>query len=1008
MRLPKLAIDNYAFVLILVLMAGSVGVLSFLNMPRYEDPSLNFPIFNVVAVYPGTNPQDMEELVVNPLEEQINEMEDLTELKSQIRDGLAIINVEGSYDADVDELFDEVNEKVAAAREELPEDLFSLEVKQVNPLDVNVLQLALISETAPYSDMLDWAERLEDRMEKVDGVRTVEVEAYPEEEVRISLDMDKMAQYGLSLRQLSGIIQANNTNIPGGDMDAGELHFSLKTSGGYKSLDELKNTVVSSSQGRILYLKDIAEINFAYEDPKYLGRLNGRRALFISATQKDGKNILQVGEALNKEVADFKEKLPAGLELAVAFEQPPAVKARVNDFFVNLLQGIGLVGLIIFLFFGFRNSLIIMTVIPTSIVMAIWWLDGSGFGLQQMSIAGLVIALGLLVDNGIVVVENINRYLKEGHSLKDAAINGTREVGWAIVSSTATSVLAFFPLTQLGGGTGDFIKSMPITVVFALLASLLLALTLTPLLASKWLKEASARQLSRLEKFMQNLIDNYYRRMLRFSLKRPLIVLALGIGSLVGSFALFPLVGISFFPGADKPILVVDIDLPDGKNIEKTDEIAQYVESVLDTTDFVKGYITNVGHGNPRMYYNVIPKNFTQHHAQIIVHLEKWDRERFYNTFDELRETFSSYPGAKIKVNELQNGPPYDAPIAIQILGDDLDTIKTYADQLEDLIERTPGTLNVNNPLAINRMNIRTRIKRDKAGMFGVQFADIDLSVRTALNGNSLGKMNYPDGSEYDIVARMQEGKEASVSDFQKISVASVTGTQIPLRQVADIVFEPSASQIDHRELQRNTTVTADVEPNANSREITLEIIDQLDNIKLPEGYEFYISGEFESQQESFGNLGVMLITAVLGIFAILVLQFKSFSQPFVVLSAIPLAFSGSIVGLFLAGYSFSFLAFVGFTSLVGIVVNTSIILVDYSNQLREKGMEKLAAIQQASETRFTPIILTSMTTILGLLPLTLSGSSLWSPLGWTIIGGMVSSTLLTLLVVPILYKWFT
>lgn len=1008
MRLPKLAIDNYAFVLILVLMAISIGVLSFLNMPRYEDPSLKFPIFNVVAVYPGANPQDMEELVVNPLEEQLNEMEDLVDLESAIRDGLAIVGVEASFEADVDELLDEVNQKVAAARDELPAELALLEVRQVTPLDVNVLQLAMVSEAAPYGEMLDWAERLEDRLKKVEGVRTVDIEAYPEEEVRISLDMDKMARYGISLRQLSGIIQANNANIPGGDMDAGALHFSLKTSGGYKSLDELKNTVISSFQGRIIYLKDIAEVSFDYEDPKYLGRYNGRRALFISATQKEGENILKVGEALQSEIADFREKLPAGLELQVAFEQAPAVKARVNDFFLNLLQGISLVGLIIFMFFGFRNSLIIMTVIPTSIVMAIWWLDKSEFGLQQMSIAGLVIALGLLVDNGIVVVENINRYLKEGHGLKDAAINGTREVGWAIVSSTATSILAFFPLTQLGGGTGDFIKSMPITVVYALLASLLLALTLTPLLASKWLKEASAKQKSRLERFMQNLIEKYYRRTLTFSLTRPFVVLALGIGTLVGSFALFPLVGISFFPGADKPILVVDIDLPDGKNIAKTDETTRYVESVLDSTDFVKAYISNVGHGNPRMYYNVIPKNFTQHHAQIIVHLEKWDRRRFYRTFEELRENFSSYPGAKIKVNELKNGPPYDAPIAIQILGDDLDTIKTYAGQLEDLMERTPGTLNVNNPLAINRMNIKTRIKRDKAGMFGVQFADIDLSVRTALNGNSLGKMNYPDGSEYDIVARMKEGQHAGVSDFQKISVASVTGAQVPLRQVADIVFEPSASQIDHRDLQRNTTITADVEPNANSREITLEIISKLEDIKLPEGYEFYISGEFETQQESFGDLGAMLIVAVLGIFAILVLQFQSFSQPFVVLSAIPLAFSGSIVSLFLAGYSFSFLAFVGFTSLVGIVVNTSIILVDYSNQLREQGMEKLAAIQKASETRFTPIILTSMTTILGLLPLTLSGSSLWSPLGWTIIGGMVSSTLLTLLIVPILYKWFT
>ncbi|MCB0853892.1 MAG: efflux RND transporter permease subunit, partial [Bacteroidetes bacterium] len=437
-------------------------------------------------------------------------------------------------------------------------------------------------------------------------------------------------------------------------------------------------------------------------------------------------------------------------------------------------------------------------------------------------------------------------------------------------------------------------------------------------------------------------------------------------------------------------------------------EAAEYVESVLDTIDFVTDYTMNVGHGNPQIYYNVRPKQFSPNFAQVLVSLESWDPDRFYPLVYHLREEFANYPGAKIKVQELKNGPPFEAPVAIKIMGDDLDTLKTLAVQLEDIISNTPGTINVDNPLSVSKTNLKTRINRDKAAMVGVQLADIDVAVRTAFTGNSIGMMNMPDGDQYPMIARMNQGENARISDFQRISVASVTGAQVPLGQIAQLEFEAGAISIDHYDLERTVTVKADVLETYNVTQVTQEIIASLDQIELPRGYDFYIAGEYETQQESFGDLGQMLVVAILGIFAVLVLQFKSFKQPFVVLSAIPLAFSGSIVALFLSGYSFSFLAFVGFTSLVGIVVNTSIILVDYSNQLLAKGLPLREALQQASETRFKPIILTTLTTIFGLLPLTLSGSNLWSPLGWTIIGGMVSSTLLTLLIVSILYQWLT
>lgn len=1008
MQLPKLAIQNYQFVLVLLFLALILGALSFLNMPRSEDPALDFPNYVVVAVYPGTSPIDMEELVVEPIEEVINEVENIEQVITNIEEGLAVVSIEGEFGLDYDEQFDEIQSKVNQVRGDLPEGLLRLDIRQVSPQDVKIFQLAFVSNGAPYKDMVEAAEKLEDKLTRVKGVRSVEIEAYPEEQVHIALDMEKMARFNIGLNQVTGIIQANNANIPGGDLSSKGHNFTVKTSGGYKTLDQLKATVIHSDGEGMIYLRDIADVYLDYEEDSYIGRFNGKQALFLSLTQKQGVNILQLTDVLEEEIGKFEQGLPPNMELAHAFVQGPAVASRINEFFGNLLQGILLVGFIILIFLGIRNSLIIMTVIPTSILIAVAALDMTGFGLQQISIAGLVIALGLLVDNGIVVIENINRYLSEGFSVREAAIKGTEEVGWAIVSSTVTTVLAFLPLSQLGGGVGQFIQTLPLTVIYSLLASLGLALVLTPLLGSRLMKAKEDGQLGRVDRALKSAVENLYRPVLAFSLKRPWLVIALAVATLGGSVALFPYVGVSFFPTADKPLLVIDIDTPRGSDLARTNRAALYVETVLDSSAMVKSYISNVGHGNPQIYYNVIPKNFKKNHAQLIINLKKWEEKSFYALIDQLRETFATYPGAKISVRELKNGPPYEAPIAIKVLGDDLDVVEKLSEEVEEIIASQEGIINLDNPLSLGLTNLRTKINRDKAGMLGVQLVDVDLAVRTTVAGNELGSLNTAEGKEFEMVAKLARKQKAAISDFNKVSLTSMSGSQVPLNQLVNVEFESSAAQIDHFDLQRANTVTADVKDGFNSTDITLGIIEKLEKMDWPDGYDFYVAGEYETQQESFGSLGQMLVIAILGIFAVLILQFRSFAQPFIVISAIPLAFSGSIVGLFLTGYSFSFFAFIGFTSLVGIVVNTSIILVDYTNQLVDQGMPLGAALRKAAETRFNPILLTTITTISGLLPLTIAGSKLWAPLCWTIIGGMVSSTLLTLLIVPILYQWFS
>jgi multidrug efflux pump subunit AcrB len=1008
MKLPKIAISNYQFVLILVFLFVLTGTISFFTMPRSEDPDTNFPIYTILVVYPGTSPQDMEKLVVDVIEDELAEIEDITKVRTTIQEGIAFIRVDAEFGIDIDDKYDEIAVAIGNIQSELPEQIFLLETKKVTPLDVNIFQMAFVSETIPYRKMVEEAERLEKQLKKVNGVRTVEIEAYPEAQIKVSLDFQKMAEQNIPLKQVLGILQGNNTTIPGGTISAGNKSFNIQTNGGYKTLAEIQNTVVNGYNDRLVYLKDIAEVKFDYEDDRFIGRFNGKRALYLSVTQKGGKNILAVAEKITERIEHFKTTTIAGMDIEYAFLQAPAVEARINDFFVNLLQGVLLVGAILFIFLSGRSSLIIMTVIPTSIIMAVAALDFLDYGLNQISIAGLVIALGLLVDNGIVVIENIDRFLKLGYSPKEAAVEATSEVGWAIASSTVTTVLSFFPLIMLNNGPGEFLRALPVIVICALVASLLLALTFTPLLGGKFLKFKERKKPKRIDQFMNWLISKVYRPVLDFSLRLPLVILGLSVLGFVGSILLFPKVGVTFFPTADKPLVLLDIKMPAGTSLKRTEEAANWVESLIDTVDLVKSYTTSIGHGNPRVYYNRVPQNFDKSYAQLMINLNNWEQDEFYEFLAWLRKNCDDYTGGKITVDELKNGPPSEAPIAIRVLGQDLKVLKNLSSDVEKIIAETEGTINIDNPFSVSKTELKVKINKDKAGLIGLPLSDVDLTVRAGLTGLNMGEVNLSSGEKFDLVVRMPFDDEMSIDDFDKIYVTTQTGAQVPLKQIAKLEFQPSASKIFHYNYERNITITANIEQGLKSGELTEQIIEKLNNYNFPEGYGYYVAGDYENQQESFGDLGKILIAALVMIFAVLVLQFRSFRQPFVVFSAIPLAFAGSILALFLTGFSFSFFAFVGFTSLVGIVVNNSIILVDYTNQLIAKGKPLKEAIRESCETRFTPIVLTTLTTIFGLLPLTLTNSNLWSPLGWTIIGGMVSSTLLTLLIVPILYSWFT
>ncbi len=1006
MKFTKIALDNFQFTTVMFAMLVILGVVSFLTMPRSEDPQVSPAGSSIVVVYPGASPEDLETLVVDPLEEAINELDDIYKFSASIEDGLAFVRVEFFSGSDPDEKYSDVLQKVNRTRESLPEDILNLEVIKFSIANVNIFQAALVSDSAEYAVLERKADELKKKLELVPGIKKVETFALPEQVVDVSVDIEKAAMMNIPLQQIMGAIQSNNLNIPGGLLDIGNKKFNIKTSGFYQSIEDIRNTVIHAREGTTVLLKDVAEVKMGYADKKYYARFNDRRAVFIAGPQKEATNIFDIMDEVKADLEEFKATLPAGIEMEMVFDQSESVSTRITQFFINLLQGILLVGFVIFIVFGFRESVIIAIAIPLSILIAIGFVDLSNYGLEQMSIVALVIALGLLVDNAIVITENMTRFIKAGHSLYKSALKATSQVGWAIISSTVTTVLAFVPMIMIQNTTGDFIRSMPVTVVYTLLASLLVALTITPFLATKILKQNATSQPSKITHWIDDFVSSHYRSILARALKKPWIPLVVSVAVFLASVIfIFPMVGVSFFPMAEKPQFLINIETPQGSNLVFTDKVARDVESRLRKREDIKHFATNIGRSNPQIYYNVWVRYETPNFAQIFVEITDNDLDMFKKVTTELREAYASYPGAKIEVKEFAQGPPVDAPISIKVIGNNLETLKKLAGDVETIIRDEPGTINLSNPLGTSSTDLHVNINRSKTAMLGIPISTIDFTVRAALTGAEVSQYQDEEGETHDIVVRLPVKNKPTIDDLKKIYLPTASGALVSLEQVARFEFKEGPTAISHFKMQRNANVTADVLTDYSVTDATNNIVAKLEQMSWPDGYRFEISGEQESRQESLGGLGQAVIISMLSIFGVLVLQFRSFVQPFIIFAALPLAIIGSILALFVVGLSFSFTAFIGLTSLIGIVINNSIILVDFTNQLRRDGLELLDALKQAAETRFLPIVLTTATTVAGLLPLTLAGGTLWAPLGWTIIGGLMVSTFLTLIVVPALYS---
>lgn len=996
------SVRQWQFTLVLFAMLAAMGVSSLLSIPRAEDPSFPIPTVLVVAILPGADTIDLEKQVTDPLEDAIDSLDDITKITSRTRDGVAVITVEFDWSADAERKYDQVVREVNAIRPTLPAGLVRLEVKKFNTALTNFMQVALVGDGATALELRKRADDLRDIIDRVPGVWESEIWGEERTEVRVAVDAGRLAELRLPATAVADALKAEGAAVPLGALHAGQRRFTVKTEGDFDTLDDIANTVVRASDGRVVRVRDVAEVTWAADEANHIARFNGQRAVFVTANQKPGQNIFELRKGAYAALDEFERSLPPTIKLERGFDQSENVARRLSTLFRDFAIALGLV-LITLIPLGFRASLVVMLAIPLSLAIGVTVLQFTGFTLNQLSIAGFVLSLGLLVDDSIVVTENIARHLRMGKSREQAAIEGTRQIAVAVLGCTATLLLAFLPLMFLPEGSGKFIKSLPVSVLATVAASLFVALTMIPFLAARILSRHEDPEGNKALQLVMGAIHAVYRPVLHRALERPGLTVLIATILFAGSVALVPRIGFSLFPSADIPQFLIEIDLPEGAPLAETDKAVRFVEAQVKQMPDVRFVMANAGHGNPRIYYNITPREDDPTHGAIFVGLTEWKGKQSTLVLDKLRARLAAYPGAQIIVRVFENGPPIEAPIAVRILGPELPVLKELAAKVSSIIEGTPGSRDVVNPLRLDRTDLDLGIDLDKAGVLGVPAGAVDRAVRLSLSGEAVATYRESDGDDYPVTLRLPMEGRHELDVLGDIRVPGAAGA-VPLSAISDPHFITGPARIDRFNRERAVTITAFTATGYNTDRVTRAIGEQLATLGLPPGYRLMTGGEAETRSKSFAGLSGAILVAMFGILAVLILEFRSFATTAVVAGVIPLGIIGGMAALFVTGYTLSFTSVIGFVALIGIEIKNSILLVDFTTQLRRAGTPLKAAIEEAGEVRFLPVLLTSVTAIGGLLPLALGGSGLYSPLAVVIIGGLISSTVLSRLVTPAMY----
>lgn len=993
--------------LAILLIVFAAGIWALLHMPRREDPKIAVANALVIAQYPGAKAQEVEDQVTRKLEQRLFQFAEVRKAKthSTTRDGLVVIQVElESSVKDADAFWAKLrNELLVVKSMDLPKDVLGPIVNS-DFGDTKAIVIAVESDGARYDDIKTQVLAIEAGLRQLREISKITRIGEQNEEIQVTARSERMAQYGIPLEKVLKVIQSQNSTVPAGSIETGNANIHLFAEGKYRSLEDLRGQIVGTSPtGTPVRLAQVADLERRWKEPTSHIRVNGREAMLLALEMQEGNNIVEFGKKVDAKLAEIRENIPSRFQVHKIIDQPLIVEHAVDHFLFEFFLAIVSVIIVTMVLLPLRVATVAAMAIPMTVAATFALLNFAGMDLNQVSLAALVVALGMVVDDAIVIADNYVELMDHGVPRSEAAWRSASDLLVPVLTATVTIIAAFLPLLILKGSVGQFIFALPVAVSMSLTASFVVALFFTPLLCKAFIAKGIHHE-AKPGKKKFSLLDGMqraYDALIGFCAARPLATLAIAFSTIAIALVLKHMVPERFFPAADRNQFVIEVWMPTGTPLQKTEEQLANIENKIKGDARIREFATFSGTSAPRFYYNFAPEFPTSEFGQIVINT--LTNEDALTLSKELGASLpAAVSGGHVQVRLMQQGPQALAPVEVRITGPDLEELQTIGTRVDSILRATPGSCHVKSDFHEDVLGMGIHLN-DWASRLGFTNGGVGQAVYTGFSGYQVSTL-WEGDSPVEINLRMEEAFRNSSERLENTYLRSpATNAVVPLRQIADIRPEWTVGRIRHRNGERTLTIQSDAVRGAYPSRILEAIKPKLAALPLPRGYAISYGGEDENSRETFGQMVMALSISLLIIFLVLLLQFRSLREVAIVMSSIPLSLMGAFLGLYLTGYDFGMTAFVGLISLTGIVVRNSIILADYAKELMAKGMDVRTAAVEAGRRRLRPIFLTAMAAAIGVVPMILSGSSLWGPLASVIAFGVVFSMVMTLVVVPIL-----
>lgn len=1014
MNISEKSVNRPVATLMGIIAVIMIGIVTLPRLPIDYLPSIERNVISVRTSYDGAGPKEVERLITEPIERAVSTINNVTQISASSGENSSSVRVEFAWGTDMSEAMNDVRDKLSNAQRSLPDDA---DDPIVSKFDTSMLPVMTLTVTGdmPTVDLKDYVEdELQFRLEQIQGVAAVDVSGGETREIKVAVHQSRLASMNIPIDTVVSALRRENQDIPGGFVEEGRKEFLIRNRGEFTDIDSIRNVLVAYKGGTPVYVRDVADVSEGIVEKRSDVNLMGRRGVMMSIRKQSGENTVDVAKAVKWKIEQIKQILPPGVEIKTMFDTSTMIEDSINQLKQSALIG-GLLALIVLFAFlrNVRSTLIIFVAIPFSVISTFIILYFGGLTMNMMSLGGLALGIGMVVDNSIVVLENIFRHRSEGKSAVQAAIDGSREVGTAITSSTATTLCVFFPLVFVGGMSGVFFKELGITVSVALIASLAIALTLVPMLASKFLKIKKAAAASEASEEVSSArgIYAFYGKVLGAALRhKAATLLSIVVVFVIGIMALKGQIGSEYLPQVDEGQVSVSLELPVGTKLEETKvEMAKLEEIILDSVPELENMYSQSGAGGGWMGGGSGTNEGS--FRMMITPSDQRDRTTT-EIVNDLRAKLMSASAGRVWVSErgsiLQRilGGGRESRLEIDIRGHDMDTADALASQVEKIINDTEGAANPRISRAPGKPELSIVVDREKAAAMGMTPAYVGDVVRTCLEGRIATKLRRG-GHEIDVRVRLSPEDRRNLEDVGNILVSSPGAPPIPLRGLVRFERDSGPVEIDRRDQERIVTVSASYTGDISAGNVNAAIMKKVRELDAPQGFTVDFAGEEQERREAFSTMLLAFILSIALVYMVMATQFESLLHPFLIMFAVPLAILGVLLSLYVTGTSMSLMSNLGVIMLTGIVVNNGIVMIDFINQLRRQGMELEESVKLAGRLRLRPIIMTTTTTCLALIPLAVGmgrGSEMQAPLGRVVIGGLLVATLLTLVFIPVLY----